>query len=317
MTTRGPNALLRWYPAEWRTRYGGELTALMEDQLGGRTPTARFRSAIAFAGLRERAFASGVIGRSAPPAVRVRTSVLVVLGAWSAFVIAGASLAKFSEHFPSAVTSADLGTPTTSLNVLTVIAVVAGVLAVTAALAAAPALVRLLRAGGWRPLKRPAFAAALLTAIAGAGIGAVAPWAHSLTNAQRNGADAGYSAAFLAVGFAGVVALTLWTWAAMATARRVDVGMPVLRLWALVATAVALSMVAMTALAGVWWASIASDAPWFLHGAANGTPGSPFNLQLVLTAALMLAATVASVLGIVRMTRSWNELGAGSAASGG
>jgi hypothetical protein len=63
-------------------------------------------------------------------------------------------------------------------------------------------------------------------------------------------------------------------------------------------------MVAITTAAVLWWVVMARNAPWFLQGAAPGTNHSPFNLQLVLTLALMSAAVVAAGYGVVRITRS-------------
>ena len=53
---------------------------------------------------------------------------------------------------------------------------------------------------------------------------------------------------------------------------------------------------------------MAKDAPWFLRGTATGTSPSPFTLQLVLTMALMLAASLFAGYGVLRISRSWTRL---------
>jgi hypothetical protein len=141
---------LRWYPRSWRTRYGEELIALLDDEYEGRLPTL-VQIGLLTGGLRQRARQSGLTGDSAPAAQGVRAGALVVLAAWVAFAIAGASFAKFSEHFDEALPRnlsahrlADL-----AFTVLQTAAGVASVLVVAGALLALPAFVRYLRAGGW------------------------------------------------------------------------------------------------------------------------------------------------------------------------
>jgi hypothetical protein len=53
-----------------------------------------------------------------------------------------------------------------------------------------------------------------------------------------------------------------------------------------------------TCFAGLtWWAAIAREAPWILHGTAAGTNGSPFSLPLGLAVAIMVAATTIGLTG--------------------
>ena len=37
------NSMLRWYPAQWRARYGDEFVAMIEDDLDGKPATLRYR----------------------------------------------------------------------------------------------------------------------------------------------------------------------------------------------------------------------------------------------------------------------------------
>ncbi len=43
--------LLRWYPPQWRERYGDELEALVADTLEEEKPSLRFVMAVSWAGL--------------------------------------------------------------------------------------------------------------------------------------------------------------------------------------------------------------------------------------------------------------------------
>ena len=49
-----PARLLRWYPRAWRERYGGELVALIQDDLDEGQPAWRLRLSAMGGGLRER-----------------------------------------------------------------------------------------------------------------------------------------------------------------------------------------------------------------------------------------------------------------------
>ena len=142
---------LRWYPSSWRARYGDELTALLDDEYGSSMPV-RVRLSLVSGGIRQRARQSGLTGDAVPAADGVRAGALVVLAAWTAFVIAGASFAKFSEHFDEALPHS-IGAhrvPDLAFTVLQAVAGVASVLVVgRGCFSLVPAFVRFLRAGGW------------------------------------------------------------------------------------------------------------------------------------------------------------------------
>jgi hypothetical protein len=306
----GLSGLLRWYPPAWRARYGDELVALMEDSLDGGRPSPRFRWSVAVAGLRQRARALDALGRRGGPADRVRDGALVVLCAWTAFVLAGASFAKQAEHFGSSLPPSQVGLPTAAMTTVMVAAMAGAALVALGAVAVLPAFVRFLRAGGWADLRRPVLAAsALSVAVVGATVG-LAGWAHSLSFARRNGADAAYSAAFLAWAAGVAVALALWTAVAVRAGRRIDTRRGILGLEALLAAGVALAMAVMTAATAVWWGALSVDAPWFLRGTDPGTSPSPLEPRLALTMILMVAATAVAARGVTRAGRSWSRLGA-------
>ena len=127
---------LRWYPRQWRARYGDELAALLDEEYGDHLPvSARF--GLVTGGLRQRARASGLAGDSVPAPERVRAGALVVLAAWIAFVVAGGSFAKLSEHFDEALPHAMETHRLPDLAFL-VVQITAGVASILVAVGSAP-----------------------------------------------------------------------------------------------------------------------------------------------------------------------------------
>ena len=181
-------------------------------------------------GLQQRARQSGLVGDSVPAADRIRAGALVVLAAWTAFVVAGASFAKFSEQFDQALphSSEAHHVPDLAFTLLQTMAGVAGLLVVAGALLAVPAFVRFLRTGGWSSVRGHFMRALIGSAIVGGVTLALIVWAHHLTAQQRNGGLHWYGALVLLWATLVVVILTLWTIAAVATARRVELTRPIL-----------------------------------------------------------------------------------------
>ena len=81
---------------------GTNLPRSLDEEYGGNLPL-KVRLSLVTGGLRQRALQSGLVGDSAPAADGIRAGVLPVLAAWTAFVVAGASFAKFSEYFDEAL----------------------------------------------------------------------------------------------------------------------------------------------------------------------------------------------------------------------
>ena len=303
---------LRWYPRSWRVRYGDELVALLDDEYDGRPP-ALTRLGLVTGGLRQRARQSGLTGDSASPADGVRAGALLVLAAWTAFAIAGAGFAKFSEHFDEALPhrAAAHQVPDIAFTVLQAVAGVAGVLVIVGALLAAPAFVRYLRADGWTSVRGHCRWALACTAVTGAATVPVLLWAHHLTPDQRNGGLPWYGVVFLIWAALAILTLTSWAVVAVAAARRVELPAAVLTAEAALAGAVAVAMVAMVGATVVWWAAMAHSAPGFLDAGPGGTSGPPWDLWLVTTVALMAVAMGAAAVGVVREVRLWTGMRAG------
>lgn len=295
--------LLRWYPAAWRERYGDELVALMHDVVGERQPSFRFKVSVARAGLRERIHGAALVGEQ-PPVEQARTGSLLVLCAWTAFVLAGMSFSKVSEHYSYALPPSLRGLPQGVFTSVASLAIIGASLVALGALAALPAFVRFIGNGGWTSIRGHVLRAAALTAVTAGAIVPLSLWAHHLDWRQRNGADGLYSAAIGLWALLVAVTLAQWTAGGVAAVRRVGLPRRVLRFEATLAVAVAVTMVLVTAAVGLWWGVMAHDAPWFLQGTAPGTSPSPFTVQLVLTLALMLTSVLTAAYGVARITGS-------------
>ena len=303
---------LRWYPLSWRARYGDELIALLDDEYGSHLP-ALVRLSLVTGGLRQRARQSGLTGDSAPAADGVRAGALVVLAAWTAFVIAGASFAKFSEHFDEALPHS-MGAhrvPDLAFTVLQTVAGVASILVVAGALLAVPAFVRFLRADGWSSVRGHFLRALACTAVTVAATVPLLVWAHHLTPHQRNGGLHWYGALFLIWAVLIVITLTLWTVVAVAAGRRVDLTSAVLTAEATLAAAIAVAMVVMVGATAIWWGAMAKDASAFLNASPAGASGSPWDIWLIATVALMAVAMGTATVGVVREARVWTKMRAG------
>jgi hypothetical protein len=300
---------LRWYPVSWRARYGDELAILLDDEYGGHLPTL-VRLSLVTCGLRQRARQSGLTGDLASAADRVRTGALVVLAAWSAFVIAGASLAKFSEHFDESLphrTDAHR-VPDLAFTVLQTVAGVASALVVAGALLAVPAFARFLRAGGWASVRGHFGRALACTTVTAAATVLLFFWAHHLTPHQRNSGFHWYGAMFLIWAALIAITFTFWTAAAVASARRVELPMAILTAEAALSASVAVAMAVMVCATAVWWGAMAKDAPTFLMASPGGAAGSSWDIWLISTVALMAVAMVTAAAGVVREVRVWAQM---------
>jgi MFS family permease len=301
-------SMLRWYPARWRNRYGDEFTAMIEDDLGGRPPRLRYRWAIARSGLNEQLREAGVMGNSVSPPERVRGGALTVLCAFALFVIPGVGFAKISEHWDQSIHRGSRHLPAVSFNTLGSIAVACGVAVLVAVLALLPTFVQFVRAGGWPTIRRRvgwAVATTLVTALAGGGL---IVWARHLTNHQRNSGFGWYQLMFVIVAILFAVTVATWSAVAVATTRRVKISLAQLRLVGVLAILVAVCMPIMTAAAALWWGSMATTAPWFLAGTAMGSSPSPLAPDLLGVLIVMMIASGAGLLGLLRVIRSWRLL---------
>ncbi|HLK42173.1 MAG TPA: hypothetical protein VKV34_02440 [Thermoleophilia bacterium] len=287
--------LLRWYPEAWRARYGDELIAFMEDTYGDRRPPLRARLGIVRAGIAERLTSFG-FGSNVDPATRTRGGALLVLCGWACFVVAGLGFAKFTEYWDNATPPGQRRLPEDAFNLIVGAAIVAAILLAAAAVAVVPALMRHLRDGGWRAIRRPverAAAVSIFTGVWGAGVVLVA---HRLTPAQRNGQAPGYGIFALMLLLLVVTTIALWVTAAIATAPHVELAPRLLAAEGAIALAMSVAMTAILSGTVVWWAAEALHARSVLADAITGSSGSATPpvlvvIGLLMTVGLALAAT--------------------------
>ena len=299
-------SMLHWYPARWRARYGDEFSAMIEDDLGGRRPTVRYRLAIARSGVNERLRDAGLLGSSVPPAEQVRGGALTVLCSFAVFVIAGVAFAKISEHWDQSIhRGPPRHVPAVFFNLLESLAVACGVAVGLAALALLPSFVQLVLRGGWPVIRRRicwATSVTLATVVAGGGL---VVWAQHLTAHQRNGGFGWYQLMFVVVGVLFSASVVAWTAAAVAATRCLNIGLAKLKVLGILAVAVAMSMLIMTAAAAAWWGSMATVAPWFLAGTPIGSSPSPLAANLLVVLVVMMIASIVGILGVLRVVSSW------------
>jgi hypothetical protein len=309
-----PSSLLRWYPAEWRARYGDELVALIEDQAGDHPLTSRARASIALAGLRQRAV--GVIGpRGESPADRLRGGSLLVLWGWAAVILGGIGYQKVSEHFADVLSPSSRLVPQAAFDTIVVLAVLGAAIVLLAAAATMPAFVAELRRAGWEPLSRPAMVAVAATVVGLAASVGVVLWAHHLPAVQRNGTGPTYPLAVAAFALLVAAVLVLWTRVATVAARRLQLSDRTLRFEGALAVALAGVMVLIVVATALWWGEVATNASWFLAGPDPTRPGTAVPPNLAVSAALMLAGAVVAGLGVRRIAGGWRRLGTPSVAS--
>ncbi|MDE3085692.1 MAG: hypothetical protein KGJ77_02905 [Acidobacteriota bacterium] len=300
--------LLRWYPATWRSRYGEELTALLEDTYGdGRVPVGQ-RLSLAGRGLHERARRSALIAGDGDPARRARSGSLVVLCSWPAFVIAGGAFAKYAEHWDAATPPSARWLPAAAYDVVVAGAVAGATVVALGALVALPAFVSFLRAGRWRELRAAVAVAVALTALSvTATVGAVL-WAHGQSTVQRN------TTSVLGLGLGGAFALCLvatlaaWCTAVVAAVGRLELSGRSLQVEGALAVALLGAMAAVTAGTVTWWAALATSAPRVLSDNLLGSWGPGLAPVLVGAGLLMTAGLSAATVGVVRVVRALPSL---------
>ena len=281
---------------------------MIEDDLNGHRPALRLRWNVVFGGLRERAYASGIAGGSTSPGERSRAGIVLVLAGWAAFIFAGAGFSKVSEHFAGAIAAPSRAIPQTAFDLLQWMAVAAGGCTLIALAVVLPSFWRYIRGGGWTNVRTPVRRATGVSIVVVIGVGGLARWAHLLTVAERNGADAAYTAAFVIWAALVAVTIALWSRAAGTALRRLELSRRALAAVSALAVTVGGAMVAMTVEAAVWWGQIAIHAPWFLHGTKFGSGGSAFDATLAGAVTLMLLGATVGLYGVSRIVRSQIEI---------
>lgn len=282
--------VLRWYPPRWRSRYGDEITALLEDTYAAASGVPfRERMALARSGLAERAREADLVGSTGSGGARLRAGAILVLVGWSLFLVAGGAFARLSDSWRAGTPRPDRWVASSGFDAVAIAGAIGCGIVAVAAMIALPGFVRFVRAGRWREVRGPVVRAVVATAVAGALFAATAVWSHQLTPSQRNGALDAYSGLFVLLGLSAVVAIACATAAAVSVARRIEVSARGLR--ALGGLALGLASLMTLILAGtlVWWISEAEHARGVLwDGIGNGIPFSSSSVPPTLLASVLL-----------------------------
>jgi hypothetical protein len=311
MSGRDPRKLLRWYPPDWRRRYGEELLALLEDETADQPLTVGRSAAVAVAGLRQR-WSAALGGWDGSPAAQARAGSLLVLCGWTVLVLGGIAFQRVSEHFASAVSPSAREGAQAAFDAVVVLAVVGSVLVATAAVVALPTWVASLRHDGVGPLARPVITALVLTTVGLAAGEVLVQWGHRLSDVQRNGGNTAYSVTALFLAALTAAVLGQWTRVAVIVARRLRLSTRTLLIEARLAQALAAAMGLIVLAAGVWWAVMAAAAPSFLVGGSPAHHGPPLPPDLAASAAFMLGGALLGALGARRAIAGRHRLAASS-----
>lgn len=287
---------LRCYPAAWRKRYGEELKDLILATSGEGGVPWRTRADLLRSGAFERLRNFG-LGGDSPAADQVRAGALIVLCAWAIFLVGGFTLQRFAENWSTLRPDTAVTTAQAAFVAVQALAPIAGLIVLLGIAAALPSMLSLLRAGRWQEIRRPIVRAIPFTLAAIVSFMVIAVWAHQLDGPQRNGHDAAYAAGFVAMALICCACLCAWTVAAVAVARRIELTSMLLRVQARLAAAASLAMLTITLATGVWWATLAGNAPWVLHGDNAAGPASPVTPQLLVAGTLMAFATALAAFG--------------------
>lgn len=205
MSARG---LLLAYPRAWRERYGEELLAMVEEDLGEGRASLRLRAELLRTGARERLRGSGA---GSTGSERGRSGARLALVAWALMVPAGCIFAKATEHWQQGAPAGRLAPPQDAYRAVQALAATGAAAVIGTTLLLLAALLRRRAQGSLQELRGPALAAiSLAAAFACAGALLVAV-AGSLNSAQRNGGSDVYAALFAATGLLGLCALAALT----------------------------------------------------------------------------------------------------------
>jgi hypothetical protein len=196
--------------------------------------------------------------------------VTVSVAGWVAVVVAGLIFSKATEHWQGYSYGTTKNIASVGYTIVEVTGIASGLVVAALVCIALPDAVR--AAIGHRAPRAVkasllAGAIAMVTMIA---LAVITPWAHRLSEPQRNGGAALYGAMWLVVAVLLVLTLLAGFRAAAAWARERCWSDRTLRVASWVSVAVSTTVVVTVAGIGVWWAAVASGALGYFH--AGGHP---------------------------------------------
>jgi hypothetical protein len=269
----------------------------MEDSYGpGESVPWRARQGVVRAGLRERMRRLGREQRS--PRDALRSGAQLVLCGWALAVVGGFAYAKVSEHWDQATPNNLRHLPAIGYNATLGASVIGALVVAVAAIVAVPSLLALLRAGGWRRIRRPVVRALAVVAVTIA-------YTVTVLALRPGGGAASGSMRLVGVAWALLVSLSVaaLTAAVVAVARALPLSRRVLQVEGVLALALSAAVVVVTAGAALWWAATAHDTT-ILSGSRSGLFATPGVLSMSAATGLMVSGSVATVIGAARVARS-------------
>ena len=300
----------KWYPEEWRDRYGEELMALLHDRYGTDRVPLVARVSMVKAGSTERLRYSGVIGGKVSHERRIRGASLVVLCGWAIFVISGSGFAKFAEHWDLVTPGRDRSIPAPAFVTVQAAAAVAVVIFSVAVLVALPALVHRIRERGWSAVRTPLRATLVTSGIALVATLSIIVWSHRSTSSPLNNGLWPHKVAGMAWVIVMVAAIACGTVAIVVVVTQLEPSRAATRTLGLLA--VAMAMVLLVIFVGVvtWWISTALNAPWFFGGGVRGSTGAAAPPTMIGVGTLMVVGLMLGTYGaggVMRNLRSMSR----------
>ena len=290
---RRAQLVARCYPASWRERYGEELVELLEDSYGDAAMSVRAVVDLARGGLRQRWRATALtwgVARGATPEDRARGGTLGVGVAWALTMLAGLLFAKFSEHWDALTPPSRRAVPGAAVITMQAAAVLGALACASTLVVSRRALVRVAARSGWSRVVRPLRPAAVALLVFAVTTGAVVRWAHHLSAAQRNGASARYTHAFLAWGALGAACVLIAVVAAARLAAGLEYSRHELRQLAAVDLLATTALGVVVASTVLWWVSLSGGASHFFAHSLGATGGVSLPMLLVVLAMILALA---------------------------
>lgn len=312
--TGARRVILHAYPRPWRLRYEDEVLAYLDDEFADGAISVTAAASLLLGGVTERCRALFAAASPGDTAGRGSRGLALVVWGWFLCVLGGIGFSKLAEHSAAVprqpgVISTSVPFPAAAAASYDVVAAAALVALLAVASLAAPALLVAWTAGdrAARTRLRRAVAWCSAAAVAAAcALGGLAWWAHRLTSVQRNGSDARY-------GWAAVAVMALIAIALGAATRLACIAFSCVRerhgrvrpatfAWVAVGCEAAIALGV-----GAWWASIAHGSPRFLVDNLSLGLGSGHAIWLF--EGLLVAGAVLSASGAVVLATSDGERG--------
>jgi hypothetical protein len=300
--------LLRFYPPAWRDRYGGEMTALLEDTYATASEVPwRQRAGLVRAGLAERARAAGLVGGAEGPEARLRAGSVLVLCGWALFLVAGAIFGKFTDNWFNQTPSLHRTTASVGYNAVVVLGALGCAVVAIGALVVLPSFARFVRNGQWHTVSRAVRRAVVALGVAALLIGGGLVWAHHLSGHDRHGGLFVYGLAFVVISLAACGAIGYATAAAVAVGRRIELSPRAGRVVGVLSLALVAVMALLAAGVVLWWVTEARYAPAVLRdGIGNGVLwlSSTVPPSLLVAGLCMVLGLALALPGSARVARS-------------